>query len=112
MDDFNKVVSFILGLVVVVVFIAVIIVRSGVGKRLLPFVGTNTSPTPTMSVSQTSKLLTPTPKTLYGKYQNSVTSTKTPETIPSTGLPTLFIPSLLAAAAAGFKLKKTGRKND
>ena len=105
MDGLNKIISFILGLVVVIVFFAV------VTKRIdLKNIGKKSSST--AAVAQVS--LTPTPKTIstikispsYKPYN----STNSPSTIPSTGLPTLFIPSLLVGLFGGSKLRKTGKK--
>lgn len=110
MDSFNKIISFVLGLVVVIVFFAVITGRINFRKGLPSLTG---SPTATVTPTQTvSKNPTPAPKTTatatnnYGSYKTNGKTT----TIPATGLPTLFIPSLLAAAAGGAFLRKTGRK--
>lgn len=110
MDGLNKIISFILGLVVVIVFFAVVTKRidlKNLGKK-------SGSTTTTTNVS-----VTPTPKTIssikisptnhsYSSYSIS-TSPTTPSSIPSTGLPTLFIPTLLAGLFGGSKLRRAGK---
>ena len=107
MDSFNRVISFVLGLVVVLVFFAVVTGRLKLPGRLsLPFTK-GATPTPT-------KAPTPTPIStvkINNSYKTQPTRVPTkPGTIPATGLPTLFIPSLLAGAAGGMFLRKTGKK--
>lgn len=107
MDNFNKIISFVLGLVVVIVFFAVITGRINFRKGLPSLTSSpTTTVTPTQTQTQTtSKSPSPTP-TNYGSYKATGKTT----TIPATGLPTIFIPSLLAVAAGGAFLRKTGRK--
>ncbi|MBI5127238.1 hypothetical protein HZA76_02165 [Candidatus Roizmanbacteria bacterium] len=118
MDSFNRVISFVLGLVVVLVFFAVVTGRLKLpGKLSTPF-SKGATPTPTKSVN-------PTPistvkiddqkggSILGNNYKAQITPTKSvskPGTIPATGLPTLFIPSLLASGLGGIFLRKTGKK--
>lgn len=103
MEGLNKIVSFILGLVVVIVFFAVVTKRidlKNIGKK-------SNSAVTTVSV-------TPTPKTTSRIKINPTShlySTSTPPaSIPSTGLPTLFIPTLLAGLFGGNFLRKSGKK--
>jgi hypothetical protein len=118
MDNFNRVISFVLGLVVVLVFFSVVTGRLKLpGKLSTPFSKT-TTPTPT-------KLISPTPistvkidsqtsgSVLGNNYKTKISPTKSiskPGTIPATGLPTLFVPSLLAGAMGGSFLRKVGKK--
>ena len=107
MDNFNKIISFVLGLVVVIVFFAVITGKINFRKGLPSLTGSPTaSVTPTQTQTQaSSKSPSPTPIN-YGSYKANGKAT----TIPATGLPMIFIPSLLAGALGGFFLRKTGRK--
>lgn len=106
MDNFNKIVSFVLGLIVVVVFIAVISGRLNLGKKLSQMT-TKVSPTPTPSKKisyYTTPTLTP---ALTGSY---VSNGKTPSSIPSTGSPTLLLPILLSGLGGGIFMRRTGKK--
>ncbi len=115
MDSFNRIVSFVLGLVVVLVFFAVV-----TGKLKLPGklagVAAKPTPTPTQSVNPTpisSLTINGSPEKAplgsFYKTQTNNVSNKT-SSIPSTGLPTLFIPSLLAGGLGGSFLRKSGKK--
>ena len=133
MDSFNKVISFVLGLVVVLVFFAVV-----TGKINLKSKTTATStPTPTPITKKDGgffsflKKSTPTPtptqkstssitinantnantneNNIY-KQNNQVSSQSNAKSIPSTGLPTLFIPLLFSGLAGGGFLSKIGKK--
>lgn len=126
MDSFNKVISFVLGLVVVVVFFAVITGKLKIGKFKLPAIGKATvtvtpSPSPTsistvtISNGSTGKTgsFNPNSSNNYKSYNVVSTvgkNTSSASQIPSTGLPTIFIPSLLAGALGGNFLRKTGKK--
>ncbi|MFZ6035417.1 MAG: hypothetical protein ACOYUB_04735 [Patescibacteria group bacterium] len=110
MDSFNKIISFVLGLVVVIVFFAVVTGRINF-KGGLPRL-TKTSPTPTIAPTTTPSEGSGTkvvvnPTGTLGRYQQQ---SKSATQIPATGLPTLFIPSLLASAAGGVFLRKAGKK--
>lgn len=109
MDNVNKVISFILGLVVVVIFIAILSGRIKIGGTTIPFLShSNPTPTPTPSIK-----ITPTPKitVIYptaivsntnsnsDSYQGGVTS------IPSTG-PELLFPIAASLFAGGMFLRK------
>jgi len=109
MDNFNKVLSFVLGLVVMIVFFAVITGRINF-KNKFPFLSATTSitpqaqPTPTpvssVTVSNTSSSSS---TSSHNRYQ---TTNKTPSTIPSTGSPTLLLPFFFFTLGAGIYLKK------
>jgi hypothetical protein len=111
MDSFNKIISFVLGLVVVIVFFAVVTGRinfkGGIPRLVKPSVTPTMSPTPS-NESGSKVVINPTSAT--GRYQQQAQSQKKTTQIPATGLPTLFIPSLMAAASAGAFLRKTGKK--
>lgn len=101
MEDLNKVVSFILGLVVVVVFLAFISGRFKMGGKLGSIISKQTViPTP-ISTAQ------PTSSPAYNKYGQT---TPAPKTIPATGSPTILFPVLLSGAASGLYLTKIGKK--
>lgn len=116
MDSFNKVLSFILGLVVVIVFIIVLSNRLNLGKKFLPF-QTNTPTVTTMA-----KKVVPTPTIRFYTGQGGVIVPTTPQTkggqqvgqrqpgtvktIPSTGSPTEVLLLLNSVLALGFYLRK------
>ncbi len=117
MDSFNKVISFVLGLVVVLVFFAVV-----TGKiNLKSNTGTTSALTSTITPTPTKKneggffgflKSNPTPTPTPIKQPTSFVSYKqsTPKSIPSTGLPTLFVPLLFSGLAGGSFLRKAGKK--
>ena len=127
MDSFNKVISFALGLVVVLVFFAVVTGKINLkSKTSTTAAKTTTTPTPTQKNSGgffgffKSSTPTPTPTTKSASYNtegtddNNVykqnTTTSSAKSIPSTGLPTLFIPILISGLAGGSLLRKAGKK--
>jgi hypothetical protein len=105
MEGLNKIISFVLGLIVVIIFFAVVTKRidlKNIGKK------SNTTTTTTN--------VTPTPKNISNikispTNNRYTTSTATPSSIPSTGLPTIFIPTLLAGLFGGSKLRNAGKKD-
>ena len=125
MDNINKLISFGLGLIVVVVFLAVVTGKINLGKNITKLTG-KTSPTPTKTKTTTSNemnnykdstaKITPasslivqdTTNKAYSTYQ---TGEKAPSTIPATGVPTLLIPLLLSGIGSGVLLKKIGKRN-
>jgi len=130
MDSFNKVISFVLGLVVVLVFLAVITGRLNLKGKTSS--SSNLSPTPTIVQKKdggffgffksASPSITPTPtqkpsSTLKigttvseNNIYNQGSSPNAPKSIPATGLPTLFIPMLFSGLVGGSLLRKLGRK--
>lgn len=106
MDGFNRIISFVLGLVVVIVFFAVVTGRINFKGGLPKLTGATATPTKSASTTPTpiSKIVIPTGS--YGSYKNNGKATS----IPATGLPTLFVPSLIAGALGGAFLRKTGKK--
>ena len=114
MDSFNKVISFVLGLVVVLVFFAVVTGKLNLtGKSSSPtaskttgffnFGKTSPTPTPTKKLSSITSVNT-NGNNIY-KQSNQI-----PKSIPSTGLPTLFVPVLLSGLVGGNFLRKIGKK--
>lgn len=107
MDNFNKLISFFLGLVVVVVFFAVITGRIDL-KNKIPLIAKKNSISPT----PTTKLI-PTPissikienNTQYSRYQ---TTTKS---IPATGSPTEVLFLIPVFSTLGFFLKSAKPRN-
>ncbi len=115
MDNLNKTVSFILGLVVVLIFLAVITGRLNL-KNKLPILGGKTvTPTPT-KVLGTAIAASPTPVVTgtgtdqYHSYSKE--QVKAPHTIPSTGSPTGLIILLLAGLGSGVVLRKLAKENN
>jgi hypothetical protein len=105
MEDFNKVISFVLGLIVVVVALVIITRRYDITKNLLPFSSTaKVSVTPTPTGKVVSEVTVSPKKTVENKTNNY--QTQTPSTIPSTGSPTLLLPIFGSALLIGFNLRK------
>jgi len=130
MDSFNKVVSFVLGLVVVLVFLAVVTGKinlksktSSASKSTLTptpiqknnegffsfLKPKNPSPTPTQKPSPITINTNTNGNNVY-KQNNQVAQYSNAKSIPSTGLPTLFIPILLSGLVGGNFLRKSGKK--
>jgi hypothetical protein len=127
MDSFNKVISFILGLVVVLVFFAVVTGKINL-KSKTPTTAEKTTLTTTATQKNNGgffgffKSSTPTPiptskpasSITEGSNKNNVykqnTTTSNAKSIPSTGLPTFFIPLLFSGLAGGNFLRKAGKK--
>ena len=103
MDSFNKVISFVLGLVVVLVFLAVITGKLNLKSK--PFGGSFPTPTPTQKPSPTA-VVSVSGNSVY----NQTSISTTPKSIPATGLPTLFVPILLSGLVGGNFLRKSGKK--
>ena len=121
MDSFNKVISFILGLVVVLVFVAVITGKLNLKSKssstsapkttsFFNFGRVSPTPTPTQKPSSTIKVETGVNGNNVYKQYNQTSKTSTAKSIPSTGLPTLFIPALLSGLIGGSFLRKAGKK--
>ena len=115
MDNFNRVISFVLGLVVVIVFFAVLTGKLKLpGKLGSPFAKTSPTPTPTKSINPTPistvRIENETSGRALGNSYKTQSNSSAAKSIPSTGLPTLFIPTLLSGALGGSFLRKTGKK--
>lgn len=128
MEGFNKAISFILGLVVVVVFIAVLTGRINLKNKIPSFTGgifsrptlTPTVVIPTEQIStvvldnqnQTQNPSNNQEDSNYHQYQanNSTTFSNTKTTsIPNTG-PELFLPIVISSLSMGFLFKKISHK--
>ena len=118
MQGLNKAISFILGLVVVVVFIAIVSGRIQLGKLIPTFssgtkTASNITPTPS-PVSTTPAMEQTGTETHSYQTTNEKQTTGTPgsnvKTIPNTGAPTLLIPFALSGMASGLFLRKKGKK--
>ena len=136
MESFNKVLYFILGLVVVLVFIIVFTGRLNLGKNFRPLAG-NTTPTPTPKVQEKKGFFsflggqptatpspaarpTVTPTTMpymtsessKGNVSQPTTQTTTKgtatniQTIPATGSPVQILLLAIPALSAGLYLRK------
>ncbi|MBI4225932.1 hypothetical protein HY612_02360 [Candidatus Roizmanbacteria bacterium] len=112
MNNFNKIVSFVLGLIVVIVFLAVITGRFNLKNRIKSLGQKKISPTPTVSVQ---RYLSPTtiPTGLLGQRNSSnyTPNSKTPTTIPATGSPSLFLPLIFSTFSLGLYLRKKSQKD-
>lgn len=111
MEDFNKVISFVLGLIVVVVALVVITRKYDFTKKLIPFSSNATitaTPTPTGKVISEVTIKGQSGSSYQvNKYQDQrVNSGKTPATIPATGAPTFLLPVYALSFLAGLKLRK------
>jgi len=130
MDSFNKVISFVLGLVVVLVFFAVITGRINLKSKtssvsnstLTPtpiqknssgffgFLKPNASPTPTSTQKPLPSVTIDTNRNNIYKQNNQVSKSSKATSIPSTGLPTLFIPTLFSGLIGGSLLRRSGKR--
>lgn len=127
MDNFNRILSFIIGLVVVIVIVAIIANRINLGRRVSTLSQSLKRPSVTPSLTPKNKGLeipyqskspTPTPtqkmvasnNTTGGTYQTKGGLSTQPQKIPSTGASSLLIPLSLAGAFIGSKLKNSGKK--
>jgi len=113
MDNFNRIVSFVLGLIVVIVFLAIITGRFNIKNKVKNLGGqTKISPTPTVVVGRYLSP-TPVPKTALGQGSGDAykPTAKSPTTIPATGSPSLFLPLVFSTFSLGIYLRRKGGKN-
>lgn len=111
MDNFNKVVSFILGLVVVILILVIITGRLRITNRIASLTRGNAavSPTPIKipGVNAPTPIVrpsfTPTPTR---RIQGNGATTQNIKEIPDTGAPTFILPAILLVMAAGVGLRK------
>jgi hypothetical protein len=105
MDGLNKTISFVLGLVVVLVFFAVVSGRLNLKNKLFPTLTKSASPSPTGSAS-----VSPTPDSSTTNITKPTSTgsnqVSKPKSIPSTGSPTLLLPILLSGLGGGILLRK------
>ncbi|MFA5135948.1 MAG: hypothetical protein WC489_00980 [Patescibacteria group bacterium] len=114
MEQFNKAISFVLGLLVVVIFLAVATGKINLKNRILPFTkGTSsnkTTVTPTRRPTPTAKAMSLTQKGATPTASNSNRyQTTTPKTIPNTG-PALAIPLFVSVLTGGLYLRRSAGK--
>jgi len=113
MDNFNKILSFILGLVVVIVFLAIITKKVNLSKGLSflkkSTTGVTVTPTPTKLPTQTVVISGVNPTPVVYNYQTKQ-PVNSPKSIPATGAPTILLPFAISSLFAGIKLRKTGKK--
>lgn len=125
MQGLNKAISFILGLIVVVVFIAIVSGRLKIGN-LLPALSKNTitptitmTPTPTNTpnsnmgstgTNDTNVQQTGTTTNQYQQNQTSKGGVSNVNNIPNTGAPTLLLPFAISALLGGVLLRRSGKK--
>ena len=128
MEGFNKAISFILGLVVVVVFIAVLTGRINLKNKIPSFTGgifSRTTPTPTVFIptdqpttvvldnqNQAQNTTDNQENTNYHQYQtNNPTTVSNGKTtsIPNTG-PELFFPLVVSGLSIGLYFKNLSHK--
>lgn len=117
MEGINRAVSFILGLAVVIVLIALISGRLNLKNKLsqLTKAGAGNTPTPT-AIKTTKPTIYPaqiSPQPTIISYKPSVggPQVKTPTTIPSTGLPTIFLPLAFSLLVGGLHLRRAKTRN-
>ena len=104
MDNFNKILSFVLGLIVVFVFLLVVTGRFNLRKSSKNLTS-KTKPTPTIITKQ---YLTPTLLPIsFGRTTNNYkTLGKVPNAIPATGSPSVLLPLLFFSLSLGIYLKR------
>jgi hypothetical protein len=124
MDNFNKIISFVLGLVVVVVLLVILTGRFNLRERFLPLKdGAKVSVTPAPKAGATKapekkggtaaqpKNIVPTQSYNYRSYTGmtkggQVSTISAVTAIPNTGAPTLLIPMAIASLMGGVYLSK------
>ena len=107
MDNFNKIVSFVLGLVVVIVFLAVITGRFNLKKNLVNLGGkARVTPTATLNVGQNASPTSASVAAGKTKTTDYKTTGKTPTSIPATGSPTLLLSAFFSTLSLGVYLKR------
>ena len=119
MDNFNRILSFIIGFVVVIVVIAIVANRLNVRKRISNLTASisKTSPTatPTRNPTDTPAVTRKPTQIAYGSNNtnssgsgtyNSTTKGGQANSVPATGAPTLLLPLALSGILLGGKLRK------
>ena len=109
MDSLNKVISFILGLLVVVFLLAIIAGKIKIPGVQRPTISSTpnktTTPSPTKTTISVRPTLTTSSNHLYQSPTPQQKGASKTTTIPSTGAPTILLPSLISALAAGMYLR-------
>lgn len=107
MNNLNKIISLVIGLITVVVFFAVLTGRINLGTKLSRTNKTTITPSPTSKpVLNTGKTPTPTLAYKVNRYQAQTGTAGTNITsIPATGIPTPLISALFAVLLGGVYLR-------
>src|SRR3989344_3755651 len=113
MGNFNKVLSFILGLVVVIVFVIVLSKRLNLQSKFIPF-GNN--PTPTPKVKEVKEIVKKEPEIKFTEpteinteevvVNNENTNVKNIQSIPETGPSTSLLYAYSTLGALGIFLRR------
>lgn len=114
MDNFNKLFSFILGLIVVVVFFAVLTGRINFNNKFIPLTSFNkTTPTPTKSKlnpdANLNKKVISSLEVANTQNTSSYKNNSSPvnlKTIPSTGSETMLLPFMFSGLLGGIFLRR------
>jgi len=103
MENLNKVFSFALGLVVVVVFLAIISGKIDL-RRKIPLLSGGATKSVALSPTPTGIKTKP---TTYTSYKNKSTDNKNSvaKTIPATGSPTILLAAFFSLLSSGLYLK-------
>lgn len=125
MEQFNKALSFVLGLIVVAVFIVIASGKINLKNIKFPIAKTTTkavpSPTPTpkktpVTTGTTSNAQTGTNTQQNANYHSYASNGTTkggapvPSSIPNTGVPIVLFPTLMSSLSAGIFLRFSGKK--
>jgi hypothetical protein len=114
MGNFNKVLSFILGLVVVIVFVIVLSKRLNFQSKFIPF-GNNPTPTPTAveiaekETEQTNETVNDKPEIRFSQPEDQKTEVSVVnqvQSIPETGPSSALLLLYGSAGAVGILLRK------
>lgn len=106
MENFNRIISFVLGLVVVIVFIAVITGKLNIGSKVKTLGTKKITITPSPTV-----IMQPEEEVTAATTVNNNYSAKTPTTIPSTGSPTILLPIIFSSLTVGLFLHQATKKD-
>lgn len=109
MEGLNKIISLFLGLIVVVIFFAVISGRINLKNKFPKLTGTKATITPTTTPKPASIKVTSEADQLphpYKKPTPILTQTRRLTSIPATGAPTALIPLAFASFFGGMYLRK------
>jgi hypothetical protein len=125
MEQFNKALSFILGLIVVAVFIIVAsgkfsikglnLAKSASPTKMAPTMTPIPTKSPLVTVkTNTNKIVAPTKAVQQKKVDpnfHSYSGSTVPTSIPNTGVPIVIFPLLGSSLLTGIFMKKSGKKD-
>lgn len=115
MDNTNRIISFVLGLVVVIVFLAVITGRFKLNTLKFLSLPKKTVVTPTITPTAKNTNIgsvatnSQSTNTTYQSNSGSKSTINEVKSIPNTGAPTLFLPIALSSLFGGIFLRKKGK---